>query len=332
MERKLATVLFVDLVDSTALVAAADPEVVRRRVQTYFERVSHCVTTHGGIVEKFAGDAVMAAFGIPQAHEDDAERAVRAALAILEGVEELELEARIGIESGEVVADESDSTFATGEAVNVAARLQQAAEPGQVLLGPGAHRLTLGRVEVEDVGPVELKGLEREIWAWRALSGKSDEVREMQQAPLVGRDAELELLQNTYDRALRDRRAHLFTIFGEAGVGKSRLAREVSQAMEGATVLSGRSLPYGEGVTYWPLAEMVKCAAGIVDDDPLDVAIEKLRSFCADDAVADLLRLAAAVPGAVRADRSQQEIAWAAREWAQRLAQEQPLVLIFEDI
>src|SRR5580765_6318745 len=174
MERKLATVLFVDLVDSTALVAGADPEVVRRRVQTYFERVSHCVTTHGGIVEKFAGDAVMAAFGIPQAHEDDAERAVRAGLAIIDGVHELELEARIGIESGEVVADDSDSTFATGEAVNVAARLEQSAEPGQVLLGPGAHRLTLGRVEVEDVGPIELKGLGREIWAWRAVSAKGD--------------------------------------------------------------------------------------------------------------------------------------------------------------
>src|SRR3954453_3414033 len=332
MERKLATVLFVDLVDSTALVAGADPEVVRRRVQTYFERVSKCVTTHGGIVEKFAGDAVMAAFGIPQAHEDDAERAVRAGLAILDGVHELELEARVGIESGEVVADDSDSTFATGEAVNVAARLQQAAEPGQLVLGPGTHRLTLGRFEVEDLGPVELKGLGREIWAWRALSGKPDEVRELQAAPLVGRDAELELLQNTYDGALRHRRAHLFTIYGDAGVGKSRLAHEFSQSVEGATVLSGRSLPYGEGVTYWPLAEMVKCAAGIADDDPLDVAIEKLRSFCEDEVVADLLGLASGVLEAVQAERSQQEIAWAGREWAQRLAQEQPLVLIFEDI
>src|SRR5512133_1621419 len=332
MERKLATVLFVDLVDSTALVTGADPEVVRRRVQTYFERVSHCVTTHGGIVEKFAGDAVMAAFGIPQAHEDDAERAVRAGLAMLDSVHELGLEARIGIESGEVVADESDSTFATGEAVNVAARLQQSAEPGQLLLGPGAHRLTLGRVEVEALGPVELKGLEREIWAWRAVSGKSEAVHEMQQAPLVGRDSELELLQNTYDRALRDRRAHLFTIYGDAGVGKSRLAKEFSEAVEGATVLSGRSLPYGEGVTYWSLAEMVKCAAGIVDDDPLDVAIEKLRSFCEDEVVADLLGLASGVLEAVQAERSQQEIAWAAREWAQRVALEQPLVLVFEDI
>ena len=196
---------------------------------------------------------------------------------------------------------------------------QQAAEPGQVLLGPGAHRLTLGRVEVEDVGPVELKGLEREIWAWRALSAQGRRgATSMQQAPLVGRDSELELLQNTYDRALRDRRAHLFTIYGEAGVGKSRLAREFSEAIEGATVLSGRSLPYGEGVTYWPLAEMVKCAAGIVDDDPLDVAIEKLRSFCEDEVVADLLGLASGVLEAVQAERSQQEIAWAAREWAQR--------------
>ena len=130
MERKLATVLFVDLVDSTALVTGADPEVVRRRVQTFFERVSHCVITHGGIVEKFAGDAVMAAFGIPQAHEDDAERAVRAGLAIMEAVDELELEARAGIESGEVVADDSESTFATGEAVRSPRACSRPASPG----------------------------------------------------------------------------------------------------------------------------------------------------------------------------------------------------------
>ncbi len=333
MERKLATVLFVDLVDSTALVTGADPEVVRRRVQTFFERVSHCVITHGGIVEKFAGDAVMAAFGIPQAHEDDAERAVRAGLAILDAVDELELEARAGIESGEVVADDSDSTFATGEAVTLAARLEQVAEPGQLLIGPAAHRLTLGRIEVEDVGPVDLKGLDKQIWAWRAVGTNGDGARpHTQRAPLVGRDSELDLLVNTYERALRDKRAHLFTIYGEPGVGKSRLAQEFSDALEGATVLSGRSLPYGEGVTYWPLAEMVKCAAGIVDDDPLDVAIGKLRVCCEDEAVADLLGLASGVLEAVQAERSQQEIAWAAREWAQRLAQEQPLVLVFEDI
>jgi len=146
VERKLATVLFVDLVGSTEFVAARDPEIVRRRVDSFFEHVSHCIATHGGIVEKFAGDAVMAAFGVPQAHEDDAERAIRAAAAILDSVHGLGLEARIGVEAGEIVADERDSTFATGEAVNVAARLQQAAGPGEILISDAAHRLTDGRI------------------------------------------------------------------------------------------------------------------------------------------------------------------------------------------
>src|SRR2546430_5368371 len=268
-------------------------------------------------------------------HEDDAERAVRAGLAILDAVEELELQARVGVESGEVVVEDSDSSFATGEAVTLAARLEQAAEPGQLLLGPGAHRLTLGRVEVEDLGPMEMKGLAAPVWTWRALgTDGSGGARALQalEAPLVGREAELDLLQNTYERALRDRRAHLFTIYGEAGVGKSRLAREFTGSVEGATVLPGRSLPYGEGVTYWPLAEMVKCAAGIADDDPLDVAIEKLRAFCEDEAVADLLGLASGVLEAVQSQSSAPEIAWAARAWAQRVALQQPLVLVFEDI
>src|SRR5438477_13039782 len=136
MERKLATVLFVDLVASTELVADADPEVVRRRVSRFFDQVSHCIVMHGGTVEKFAGDAVMAAFGVPLAHEDDAERAVRAGVATLERVGSLGLEARVGIEAGEVVADDGDSTFATGEAVNLAARLQAAAGPNEMLIGP----------------------------------------------------------------------------------------------------------------------------------------------------------------------------------------------------
>src|SRR3954468_6847016 len=141
MERKLATVLFVDLVSSTEHLAGADPEVVRRRVGRFFDQVSHCVTTHGGTVEKFAGDAVMAAFGVPLQHEDDAERAVRAALATLERVRDLGLDVRIGIEAGEVVADETDSTFATGEAVNLAARLEQQAGANEIVIGPYATRL-----------------------------------------------------------------------------------------------------------------------------------------------------------------------------------------------
>jgi len=332
VERKLATVLFVDLVDSSSLVAASDPEVVRRRVTQFFERVSHCIETHGGTVEKFAGDAVMAAFGIPQAHEDDAERAVRAALGILDAMRELELEARIGLEAGEVVTDDGDSTFATGEAVNLAARLQQAAEPGQILVGPAAHRLTLGRVEVDEIGPVDVRGRDEPVWAWAAVSADGRPPARVAVTPLIGRDHELELLENTFARAVRDRRAHLFTVYGEPGVGKSRLANEFLATLEGTTILTGRCLPYGESITYWPLAEMVKGAADIADDDPLDVAIEKLRQCCPAEAVADLLGLATGVLEAVHGERSQQEISWAAREWAQLMAQTQPLILVFEDI
>ncbi len=333
MERKLATVLFVDLVGSTALVSGTDPEVARRRVQQYFDKVSHCVVTHGGIVEKFAGDAVMAAFGIPQGHEDDAERGVRAALGILEAVTQLGLEVRIGIESGEVVVDSAESTFATGEAVNIAARLQQAAPVNSILIGPGAHRLTLNRFEIEDEGPVEIKGRSAPVWAWRVVCLKGGPTRtSVNRAPLVGRDAELELLENTYERSVRDRRAHLFTIYGDPGVGKSRLAADFVGGLETATVLYGRALPYGEGVTYSALADMVKAAAGIADDDPLDTALEKLRDCCPDEAVADLLALASGVLEAVKGERNQQEIAWAAREWAEKLAEPQPLVLVFEDI
>ena len=331
VERKLATVLFVDLVDSTKLVTGSDPEVVRRKVTEFFDRVSHCVTVHGGIVEKFAGDAVLAAFGIPQAHEDDAERAARAGLGMRDAVRELGLEARIGIEAGEVVVDQGDSTFATGEAVNLAARLQQVAKPGEILLGPTAHRLARGRLLVEDAGPLELKGMGAALRSWRVV-GTLDTRKVHITAPLVGRDTELELLENTYARTLRDGRAHLFTVYGEPGVGKSRLAREFVDSVEGASVLTGRCLPYGEGITYWPLAEMIKAATGISDDEPLEEAFEKLRACCEDDAVADLIGLAAGLLEAVEGERGAEEIAWAARAVMSTLGEVQPLVLFFEDI
>jgi len=300
VERKLATVLFADLVGSTELVSDQDPEITRRNVTAFFDAVAGCIETHGGTVEKFAGDAVMAAFGIPQAHEDDAERAVRAALGIIQNVHELGVEARIGIEAGEVVVDETDSTFATGSAVNVAARLQQAAGPGEILIGDAAHRLTEGRVEAEDVGPLELRGFRRPIAAYRALAAVDGRPQSASvSAPFVGRESELELLENTLVRTIRDRRPHVFTIYGEPGVGKSRLLREFLAGVEGATILAGRALPYGEGVTYWPLAEMVKAAAGITDDDPMETAREKLIECCGDEAIAELLGLASGVMEAV---------------------------------
>ena len=333
MERKLATVLFVDIVGSTQLVTGADPEVVRRRVNRFFETVTACVEQHGGIVEKFAGDAVLAAFGVPQAHEDDAQRAVRAALAMRDSVVGLGFEARIGIEAGELVVEDSESTFATGEAVNLAARLQQSARPGEILVGSTAYRLAGTSLVAEDAGALELKGLEGAVRAWRVVDVIEGPGRPLRsRTPLVGRESELELLENTFARVVRDGRAHLFTIYGEAGIGKSRLAREFLDGVERASTLVGRALPYGEGVTYWPLGEMVKAAAGISDDDPLEEAFEKLRECCAEEAVADVLGLASGMLEALEGERSPQEIAWAARELVDSIADVQPLILLFEDI
>ncbi len=332
MERKLATVLFADLVGSTELLDGQDPEITRRRVTTFFDGVQRCIETHGGTVEKFAGDAVMAAFGIPLAHEDDADRAVRAGLGILDHVRELGLEARVGIEAGEVVVDETDSTFATGEAVNVAARLQQAAAPGEILMGEAAHRLTVGRIEAESAGPLELRGFRNPIAAYRAIAARDGQPHAKVSAPFVGRTSELDLLENTLDRTIRDRRPHVFTVYGEPGVGKSRLIREFLAGVEGTTILTGRALPYGEGVTYWPLAEMVKAAAGITDDDPMETAKQKLIECCGDEAIAELLGLASGVMEAVEGERGAPEIAWAAREFADELADVQPLIMVFEDI
>ncbi len=333
MERKLATVLFADLVGSTKLVASADPEVVRARLTDFFERVAGCVRAHGGSVEKFAGDAVMAVFGVPIAHEDDPERAVRAALGTVAAVIDLGLEVRIGIETGEVLADETDTTFVTGLAINAAARLQQAAAPGEILIGPATARLTAATIVASRVGAQEARGFADGLEAWQVESMSDEGTRHLAvSAPFVGREEELELLHNTLARTVRDRRAHVVTVYGAAGVGKSRLAQEFVAGVERSTVLAGRCLPYGEGVTYWAVAEMVKAAAGITDDDAIDAAAAKLRSCCGDEAVAELLALAAGVLDAVGDERSAAEIAWAAQTWANELAGLQPLVLVFEDI
>ena len=273
MERKLATVLFADLVGSTEFVSAQDPEITRRRVTAFFDGVSNCIETHGGTVEKFAGDAVMAAFGIPQAHEDDAERAVRAALGIIDNVRELGVEARIGIEAGEVVVDETDSTFATGEAVNVAARLQQAAGPGEILIGSAAHRLTDGSIETENVGPLELRGFRLRSGAPRLCAATNGQPKRVAVVGAVRRARVGARAARQHPDADDSRQASTcLHRLRRAGRGEEPAASGVPRRREGVTILAGRALPYGEGVTYWPLAEMVKAAAGITDDDPMETA------------------------------------------------------------
>jgi tetratricopeptide (TPR) repeat protein len=303
-------------------------------VTRFFELVSRSIEAHGGTVEAFAGDAVMAAFGVPLAHEDDAERALRSALEIRAAVGGLGLECRIGVEAGEVLTEDAELTLATGRAVNLAARLQQAAEPNEILVGVAAHGLAAHAFELEAAGTRKLRGFSEPVPVWRAVSASERKGRPVGavSAPLIGRDSELALLHNTFERTARDRRAHLVTIYGEPGVGKSRLARDFVAGLEGARVLVGRCLPYGEGITYWPLAEMVKASAGIVDNDPPEEAREKLRAFCGDEGVADLLALAAGVQEEVETDRTREEIAWAVREWVQCVAAAEPLVLGFEDV
>jgi predicted ATPase/class 3 adenylate cyclase len=333
MERKLATALFVDLVDSTRLLSDSDPEVARHRVTGFFAEAARHVEDFGGTLEKFAGDAVVAVFGVPVAHEDDAERAVRAALAVVDGIKPSGLEVRIGIESGEMVAEDVESTFATGRALNLAARLQQCAEPGEILIGPTAHGLVADRIVSEPLGERALKGFAGEIPVWKVVCADGVATRRpMIGSSFVGRVEELELLENVYARVVRDRRAHLVTIFGEPGIGKSRLVLEYTEGLERTTVLSGRCPAFGEGLTYWPLAEMIKAGAGISDDDDRADAAEKLRDACGADAVADLLGLASGVLDFVVGMQSASESAWAAHEWATLFAEAQPLVLVFEDI
>jgi class 3 adenylate cyclase len=291
VERKLATILFVDLVGSTALVTGSDPEVARRRIDDYFSRATQAIAAHGGTVEKFVGDAVMAAFGAPRAHEDDAERAVRAAFEIFDALLELGLEARAGIESGEVVIGEGDSTFVTGEAINVAARLQQSGRPGAIMLGPAARRLTEGTVEAAASGAIAVDGVRRvpSSQALRILA----EPRRQADSLFVGRRYELDLLAGLYQRSLGDRRARLVTVTGEPGIGKSRLVAEFVDGRGRAIVLKGRALPYGDGVGYWPIASMIRSAAGIRDDEPAERTLPKLR-YAWGDAIGELLGV---VPG-----------------------------------
>ena len=293
-ERRIVTVLFSDLAGSTALGEQLDPEDVRRVQAELFELLNAEVVRFGGTTEKFVGDAVLAVFGIPSAHEDDPERAVRAALAaherfarFAERVESrfgLAVGLRTGINTGDVVSGRETAArgelMVSGDAVNVAARLQQAADPGEILVGPRTHGATSRAVVYGPRRQVDAKGKSAPVSAWAAQAVATEPaVRESGfSAPLVGREEELTLLEMVAARGRRERVPQLVTLFGPAGVGKSRLVSELLARVSAARILKGRCLPYGEGITYWPLAEAAKGDADILDTDPVEVAHEKLRT------------------------------------------------------
>ena len=296
-ERRVVTVLFADLAGSTALGERLDPEEVRELQGELFELVNTEIERFGGTSEKFVGDAVLAVFGIPQAHEDDPERAVRAALAVQDGFDSFakvirdrhgaDVRLRIGVNTGEVVAGREAAArgelMVSGDAVNVAARLQQNAEPGEVLVGQRTQAASSRAISYEPHEPITAKGKQDPLPAWVAKSAAPEREAAVRgvaglTAPMVGRDEELAVLTAVATRVERDRAPQLVTLFGQAGVGKSRLLDELVERLPGSRLLKGRCLPYGEGVTYWPLAEAAKVHAGILDTDPAEIALAKLRA------------------------------------------------------
>ena len=241
------TVVFCDLTGSTALGESTDPEALRALLARYFERMKAIVELHGGTVEKFIGDAVMAVFGIPAAHEDDALRACRAAVEMREALRELGIRGRIGVNTGEVVVGTSEQ-LATGDAVNVAARFEQAAAPGEVLIGEATHALVHAAVAAEPVQPLTLKGKSDPVPAYRLVSAL-DAPERSHESRFVGREPELRSLAEAWERAQAEARCELVTVVGDAGVGKSRLVAEALASVD-ARVVRGRCLPYGDGITY----------------------------------------------------------------------------------
>ncbi len=345
--RKLATLLFCDVAGSTSLGERADAEAVREIMARYFDEARRTIERHGGTVEKFIGDAVVAVFGVPVAHEDDALRAVRAAAGIQAGVGGLnaELEARfghrlsvrIGVNTGEVVAggENARQMIVTGDAVNVAARLEQHAGPGETLLGETTRRLVDGAVETEQVEPVAAKGKSEPVPAHRLVAVHAGPAaRRGRVVEIVGRRHELAALRAAFDGVAAERRARLLVVAGEPGVGKSRLVQELLDGIAGeATVLHGRCLSYGDGITYWPLRELLEDAAGIQDARSAEEALDRLAALVGQDGRGEQAAVALAQAlGLAEGSASADDIAWAARELFAALALRRPLVVHLDDV
>ena len=346
--RKIVTIVFCDVTGSTELGEQLDPESMRKVMALYFDAMRTALERHGGSVEKFIGDAVMAVFGIPQLHEDDALRAVRAAVDMRAALEDLnhELErdhavrlaCRIGVNTGEVLvgAESSDFGRITGDAVNTAARLEAAAEPDQILIGDETHRLVRDAVVAEPIERLTLKGKAEPVPAHRLLEVVSEtgQARRALLSTMVGRDRELEDLTRAFARAAEDRSCLLFTVLGAAGEGKSRLVEEfLSTAGESAKIMTGRCLPYGEGITYWPVAEAIRAALGVqVFDAPEEVAAQLDRVVAGDEHAAAIAHRLGEILGIGEGVGGAEEAPWAIRRFLEILAAERPLVAIWEDI
>lgn len=294
-ERKVVTVVFADLFGFTSRAERLDPEDVHALLKPYYARLRSELERFGGTVEKFIGDAVMAVFGAPTAHEDDPERAVRAALAIRDWLlEQPELQVRIAVNTGEALValdarPEAGEGMVSGDVINTAARLQATALVNGILVGEAAYRASARVIRYRDAEPVLAKGKRAPLAVWEAIEARSrlgSEVGSVIRTPLVGRDRELRLLTDSLARVGQDRTAQLVTVVGVPGIGKSRLIAELFRAIEHDPTeiiqwRQGRSLPYGDGVTFWVLAEMVKAQAGVLETDAPDQAAAKLRTSIA---------------------------------------------------
>ena len=341
--RKTVTVVFTDLAGSTALGERLDPETLRGVMSRYFATAQAALERHGGTVEKFIGDAVMAVFGVPVVREDDAERAVRATVELRDALERLNAEldrehgiritTRTGVNTGEVVVGGVDSAtdqrLATGDAVNVAARLEQAAAPGEVLLGAATYSVVGENVVAEAMAPVDAKGKSEPLAAWRLVAVRPDlpAFARPIATPFVGRSEELAFLCDAFEKAVEARTCELATILGTPGIGKSRLVRELIGSLETrARILVGRCVAYGDGISYFPLSEVVRELAG---EDPEPELARLLAEVERGEVAARL------ISGAVTGDSpagSPEETAWAFRRLFETIASARPLVLVVDDI
>jgi class 3 adenylate cyclase/tetratricopeptide (TPR) repeat protein len=339
--------VFCDVAGSTALGERLDPESLRRVMGRYFDTTRAALERHGGTVEKFIGDAVMAVFGIPVVHEDDALRACRAAAEIRQRVAEFsnELErdfgtpfhVRIGANTGEVVAGDpaAGQALVTGDAVNVAARLEQGASAGEILVGRSTYELVRDAAHAEPTEPLPLKGKSEAVPAFRLLEvhPTARAVPRRLDSPLVGREAELRLLRQAFERATSERACQLVTILGPAGVGKSRLVEEFISDLPEAQVLQGRCLPYGEGITFYPVAEVLKEAGGVADfEDPAEAERKIFELVEREEQGPLVCARIGHILGLAEGQAVPEETLWAIRRYLEALARTHPLVVVFDDI